>query len=118
MNTCNKMSYGSASEVRQDIKVITSRNDKGENKKLRPYLCTLCSNWHMTSASKKDSKKIGREKKEIKRRLDIVKKISIKNTVDKVLKLQEPWMTLILNDNKPRVVCVILNERRVISLAN
>jgi len=118
MNVCNKISYSSAKEARLDIKVINSRGCKNNNIKLRPYLCHNCNNWHTTSLGKKDSKKIGEQKREITRRLGIVKRLSIQNTIDTVLKLQESWMTLILNDGDHRVECIILNEKRIISLNN
>jgi predicted nuclease with TOPRIM domain len=47
----NKMSYQSREDALEDVKIFTSRRNKSgvSGKKFRPYLCNICSEWHLST---------------------------------------------------------------------
>ena len=54
----NKMAFPDKSEAQTHIKVCSAGRSMNGNKKLRPYLCSSCNQWHLTSVSKVTAREI------------------------------------------------------------
>lgn len=50
--TCNKMSFGRKEDAFDEVKLNKNCASMADNRKLIPYLCTICGFWHLTSAKR------------------------------------------------------------------
>lgn len=58
---CNKMTFPTPGEARKHLKTILARPRKGKQiKRLHVYQCHECNNYHLTSKSKSEQKRIMR----------------------------------------------------------
>lgn len=63
---CNKMVFSTKKDATTHAKIFfagvkfKSKSHPREWKKLIPYYCVFCGNWHLTSQSRKESKRISR----------------------------------------------------------
>lgn len=110
--SCNKVSYASMKDVQFQLHRMNHsrkmrRQNMGQNS--RPYKCH-CGQYHLTTMSLADIRRLKKKRLEVERRLNVIKQISKRTSIDKVLELQEKWMTLILNGSKWTLECVV-NEK-------
>ena len=52
MQNCNKITFSSSEEARSYIKSIGNTKRESGSKKLKPYLCDECDEWHLTTQRK------------------------------------------------------------------
>jgi len=61
---CSKIPYTTKEEALKDAKILRTANKhfnkrskvKKDGKKLRPYYCRFCNNWHLTSQKIRNKK--------------------------------------------------------------
>lgn len=111
--SCRKISFASVKDAKVEIHRMNHSpkyNKENLGSKSRPYKCPICGNYHLTTMSKAETRRVKKQRKEKRRRLDIIKKIRKSGDLSKIFELQEHWMTLILNSKKWILECEIFGE--------
>lgn len=59
---CKKIKYPTRRDAGDAVQEIQQKDDERRKKPLRPYYCTYCHGWHLTSMSKEDNEILYKKK--------------------------------------------------------
>lgn len=111
--SCRKISFASIKDAKVEIhRMNHSPKHIKENlgSKSRPYKCPICGSFHLTTMSKSENRRLRKQRREKRRRLDIMSEIRKSRSISKVIELQEHWMTLTLKNKTCILECNIFGK--------